>query len=212
MMEGFYHPFHGRIEEKKESVTRDEAVKRRILGSDPESGRPVSVSIGRYGPMVQIGTRDDVDKPKFASLPKGSSLNEIDLEEALECFKLPRTLGANENGEEVQSNVGRFGPYVRIGKEFFSLPKDLGPMDVELEQALVIIKEGREAKAKKTILQFDDIEVLNGRYGPYIKKGKDNYRIPKGVEAETLNEETCQQIIKDNPPTGKRKSRAKKGS
>ena len=212
MMEGFYHPFHGRIEEKKETVTRDEAVKRRVLGSDPDSGKPVSVSIGRYGPMVQIGTREDVEKPRFASLPKGSSLTEITLEEALECFKLPRTLGENEEGEEIQANIGRFGPYVRIGKEFFSLPKDLGPMDVELDQALEIIREGREAKAKKTLHQFGEIQVLNGRYGPYIKKGKDNYRIPKGTDAETIDEETCLQIIKDNPPTGKRRGRAKKGT
>ncbi|SVD56535.1 uncharacterized protein METZ01_LOCUS409389, partial [marine metagenome] len=161
MMQGFYHPFHGRVEEKTQSVTRDEAIKRRVLGSDPESGRPVSASIGRYGPMIQIGTRDDEEKPRFASLPKGSNLSEITLEEALKCFELPRSLGQSKDGEEIQTNVGRFGPYIRIGKEFFSLPKDVGPLDVELEQALEIIREGREAKTKQILHQYSDIQVLN---------------------------------------------------
>jgi len=200
MMEGFYRPFHERIKEK-ETISRDEAVKPRVLGSDPDTGKPVSVSIGRYGPMIQIGTREDVEKPRFASLPIGSSLTEITLEEALECFKLPRTLGENEEGEEIEANIGRFGPYVRIGKEFFSLPKDLGPMDVELDQALEIIREGREAKAKKTLHQFGEIQVLNGRYGPYIKKGKDRFNIPKNIDIHQLTEKECILYIeKNNPP------------
>jgi len=206
MMERFYHPFHARIEEKKETVTRDEAVKRKVLGSDPDSGKPVSVSIGKFGPMVQIGTRQDVEKPRFASLPKGSSLTEITLEEALECFKLPRTLGEDEEGEEIQANIGPYGSYVRIGKEFYSLPKDLGPMDVELDQALEIIREGREAKAKKILHQFGEIKVLNGPYGPYIQKvgkniKKNIWRIPDFIDVDNINEDICLQIISGNAPT-----------
>ena len=128
------------------------------------------------------------------------------------CFELPRSLGQSEDGEEIQTNVGRFGPYIRIGKEFFSLQKNVGPLDVELEQALEIIREGREAKAKKTLHQFGDILVLTGRFGPYIKYSKNNYRIPKGIDAESLDEETCRKIIEENPPTGKRRGRYKKTS
>ncbi len=210
MMSGFYQPFHGRVEEKLTTVTRAEAVKKRVLGVDPESGRQVSTSMGRYGPMVQIGTREDEEKPRFASLPKGSNLNEITHEEALECFNLPRTLGYDESGEEIQTNVGRFGPYVRLGKEFFSLPKDVTPHEIELSRALEIIQEGREKKAKNTLHVFGEIQVLKGRFGPYIKCNKSNYRIPKGVDPETLDEATCRKIIAETPASVSRRKRGRK--
>ena len=200
MMENFYQPFHQRVLEKDETVTRAEVLKRRELGTDPVSGKPVSVSIGRYGPMVQIGTREDEEKPRFASLPSSLNLNEVTFEEAMECFALPRTLGNHENGEEIIVNNGRFGPYVKLGKNFFSLPKGDDPLKTDLTQAIEIIREGLEKKAKSTIHDFGEILVLDGRYGPYIKYGKINYKIPKGIEPESLDEAACHKIIAEAPP------------
>ena len=215
MMGSFYKPFHERVVEKDGSVTRAEVLKRRELGADPESGKPVSVSIGRYGPMVQIGKREDEEKPRFASLPDSLNLNDVSFEEAMECFALPRTLGNHENGEEIIVNNGRFGPYVKLGKNFFSLPKGEDPLNTDLAQAIEIIREGLEKKAKSTIHDFGDILVLDGRYGPYIKSGKKNYKIPKGIEPESLDEAACLKIIAEAPPPkagrgGKNKSAKKK--
>ena len=202
MMSNFYQPFNQTVVEKDKSVTRAEVLKRRELGSDPESGKPVSVSIGRYGPMVQIGTREDEEKPRFASLPGSLNLNEVTLEEALECFALPRELGKHENGEVITVNSGRYGPYVKLGKDFFSLPKGEDPMKIELAQAMEIIREGLEKKTKRVIHDFGDMQVLNGRYGPYIKSGKNNYKIPKDVEPEGLDEDSCKKIIAEAHPKG----------
>ena len=214
MLGNFYQPFHQRVVEKDESVTRAEVLKRRELGTDPESGKPVSVSIGRYGPMVQIGTRDDEEKPRFASLPSNLNLNEVTFEEAMECFALPRTLGNYENGEEIIVNNGRFGPYVKLGKNFFSLPTGDDPLKTELAQAVEIIREGLEKKAKSTIHDFGDILVLDGRYGPYIKSAKKNYKIPKGVDPVSLDEAACLKIIAEAPPPkgfkGRKNKTAKK--
>ena len=215
MMGSFYKPFHERVVEKDGSVTRAEVLKRRELGADPESGKPVSVSIGRYGPMVQIGKREDEEKPRFASLPDSLNLNDVSLEEAMDCFALPRTLGNHENGEKIIVNNGRFGPYVKLGKNFFSLPKGEDPLKTDLAQAIEIIREGLEKKAKSTIHDFGEILVLDGRYGPYIKSGKKNYKIPKGIEPESLDEAACLKIITEAPPPkagrgGKNKSSKKK--
>jgi DNA topoisomerase-1 len=214
MMGGFYKPFHERVVEKDESVTRAEVLKRRELGTDPESGKPVSVSIGRYGPMVQIGTREDEEKPRFASLPDNLNLKDVSFEEAMECFALPRTLGNYENGEEIIVNNGRFGPYVKLGKNFFSLPKGEDPLKTDLAQAIEIVREGLEKKAKSTIHDFGEILVLDGRYGPYIKSGKKNYKIPKGIEPASLDEAACHKIIAEAPPPkargGKNKATKKK--
>jgi len=179
------------VKKEKETITRDEAVKRRVLGSDPDNGKPVIVSIGRYVPMVQIGTREEAEKPRFASLPKSSSLTEITLEEALECFKVPRTLGENEEGEEIQANIGRFGPYVRIGKDFFSLPEDIGVLDVELDQAVEIICKGRKAKSRKIICDFGDIKFLKSGNRLFIKKGRDRFNIPNDINVDKLTKDVC---------------------
>ena len=205
MIANFYQPFHQRVGEKDESVTRAEVLKRRELGTDPESGKPVSVSIGKFGPMVQIGTREDEEKPRFASLPSNLNLNEVTFEEAMECFALPLTLGTHESGEEIIVNNGRYGPYVRLGKDFFSLPKGEDPLKTNIETALEIIREGLEKKAKSTIHDFGEIRVIDGRFGPYIKSGKSNYKIPKGVEPETLDEAACLKIIAETPPSKGRK-------
>ncbi len=209
MMTDFYEPFHQNVVDKEKSVSRAEVLKRRELGSDPESGKPVSVSIGRYGPMVQIGSREDEEKPRFASLPSSLNLNDVTLDEALECFALPRSLGEYENGEEISVNIGRYGPYVKLGKEFFSIPKGEDPMNIELERAVEIIQEGLERKNKRIILDFGEIQVLNGRYGPYIKSGKNNYKIPKDIEPTGLDEDSCKKIIEEAPPKGNRGGRKK---
>ena len=210
MIANFYQPFHQRVGEKGESVTRAEVLKRRELGTEPVSGKPVSVSIGKFGPMVQIGTRDDDEKPRFASLPSNLILNEVTFEEAMECFALPVSLGNHESGEEIIVNNGRYGPYVRMGKDFFSLPKGEDPLKITLETALEIVREGLEKKAKSTIHDFGEILVIEGRFGPYIKSGKKNYKIPKGVEPEKLDEEACHKIIAEAPPSTGRKGRKRK--
>ena len=210
MIANFYQPFHQRVGEKDESVTRAEVLKRRELGTDPESGKPVSVSIGKFGPMVQIGTREDEEKPLFASLPSNLNLNEVTFEEAMECFALPLTLGTYESGEEIIVNNGRYGPYVRLGKDFFSLPKGEDPLKTNIETALEIIREGLEKKAKSTIHDFGEIRVIDGRFGSYIKSGKSNYKIPKGVEPETLDEGACLKIIAETPSSKGRKGGKRK--
>ncbi len=200
VMKDFYNPFHEHVKEKDSSVSRDEVAQVRELGVDPKSGKPVSVRIGRYGALAQIGTKDDEEKPLFASLPKDKGLQDITLEEALTLFNLPRTLGKYEGGEDVIVNNGRFGPYVKVGKEFFSIKED-DPYTIEFEKALEIVKEGKEKKAKSIIKVFEkeDIHILEGRYGPYIKQGKKNYKIPKDKEALELTLEDCKKIIVEAP-------------
>ena len=205
MMDNFYQPFHERVEEKDESVTRAEVLKRRVFDDlDPKTGKPVSVSIGRYGPMVQIGTHEDEEKPRFASLPSNINLNEVTFEEAMKCFSLPRTLGNYENGEEIIVNNGRYGPYIKLGKDFFSLPTGENPLNTSLEDAKQIIREGLEKKQKSLIHDFGDIKVIEGRFGPYIKSGKKNYKIPKGIDPGSLKESACKKIISEAPAKSKR--------
>ena len=203
MMKDFYFPFHDLVGEKEESVSRSEVVQERVLGEDPKSKKPVSVRMGRFGPFAQIGTKDDEEKPKFASLPKGKNLEDITLDEALFLFNLPRTVGKLSETEEMIVNIGRFGPYVQIGKEYFSLSKDDDPYTVTSERAEEIVKEGREKKAKALINSFKDgeIEVRVGRFGPYIRAGKKNVKIPKEFKdtPEDLTEAECEKIIKEAP-------------
>ena len=164
---------------------------------DPVSGKPVSVKIGRYGPVVQIGTADDEEKPRFAQLKKEYSLETITLEEALDLFKLPRTLGELD-GVVVTVGTGRFGPYVRYNNTFVSIHKDMDPMSVTLEDAETLIREKQDAAAKKVIKTFDadpDMQILNGRYGPYISYQKKNYKIPDSVEAADLTLDACFKVI-----------------
>lgn len=212
MIKKFYTPFHTNVEDTLENSER--ASGERALGNHPESGKPIIARIGRFGPMVQIGAQDDEDKPQFASLLKSQSIGTITLEEALDLFKLPRTLGEFED-QTVAAAIGRFGPYVRHGKLFVSLKKDEGddPMTITLDRAIELIKAKKEADAKARIAEFDDgnILVLIGRYGPYIKSGKKNYKIPKDVEPEKLTLEACQKIIEEAPTKTKTRGGAKAG-
>jgi len=211
----FWKHFNKRVDEKSESVDPGEAKGTRVLGTDPKSGKPVSVRVGRFGPHAQIGTRDDEDKPAFAGLRAGQSLETITLEEALELFKLPRDLGLTPEGEEVAAAIGRFGPYIRYGSKFVSL-KDADPHEVTLEHALKLIAEKKEFDANRIIKTFEgtDIQILRGRWGPYVTDGNKNARIPKDQEAETLTQAECEALIAAAPERkrGRKKTSKKKVS
>lgn len=200
VMREFWEPFHTLLEEKESSVSRDDAVQARTLGTDPKSGKPVTVRMGRYGPFVQIGSRDDEDKPKFAGLRPGQKMDSIQLDEALELFKLPRKLGETPQGEPVEANIGRFGPYVKYGKKYVSIGQD-DPHTITLERALELIEEKKREDANRVIQDFDDgaIRVLNGRYGPYITDGKKNAKIPKDREPAELTREECERLLAEAP-------------
>ena len=216
LMKKFWSNFKAQVDDKMETVSRDEAIQSRQLGIDEKSGKPISVRMGRYGPFVQIGTRDDEDKPKFAGLRPGQKMDKITLEEALELFKLPRMLGQSPEGEEISANIGRFGPYIKYDSKFVSLKVKEGddPFTVTLERALELVAEKKEFDANREIKLFEgtDIKILRGRYGPYITDGVKNARIPKDVEdPETLTLETCQELIEKAPlPRSKRKKAATK--
>ncbi len=196
VMDNFYQDFHPLVE-KTISVKTEHKVGERVLGIDPVSGKPVSVKIGRYGPVIQIGSAEDEEKPRFAQLAKGYTIETITFEEALDSFKLPRTLGEFE-GKSVSVGIGRFGPYVRHNNVFVSIPKGTDPMEVSLEEAIELLKTKREVTENKTIKTFEEepgLQILNGRYGPYISYEKKNYKIPDNVEPKDLNLEACFKVI-----------------
>ena len=180
------------------TLKNEHKVGERILGTDPISGKPVSVKIGRYGPIVQIGSAEDDDKPRFAQMKKGQTIETITLDEALELFRLPRTLGEFE-GSEVSVGTGRFGPYIRHDKFYVSLTGVADPLTITFDEAVRLIQNKRESESKKVLKSFPgnpDMEVMNGRYGAYIAYQGSNYKIPKNMDPTTLTEEECQDIIK----------------
>lgn len=186
MLKQFYGPFHSEVEKTLE--TADRANNERELGVDPVSGKKVTVRIGRFGPLVQIGSPDDEEKPRFASLRTGQMIETITFEEAMELFKLPKAVGQFEDKEMVVA-VGRFGPYVRHNSAFYSIPKGIDPLDVTEEQAIEIIVEKRKKDAEKVIRVFDEnpeAQIENGRWGPFIRFGKQNIKIPKGTDVDTI--------------------------
>ncbi len=200
LLREFWTPFRQLIEHTENSVTREQASQARVLGTDPKSGRPMSVRMGRYGAFVQIGTRDDEEKPLFAGLRPGQKMDDITMEEALDLFKLPRDLGETPDGEPVSTSIGRFGPYVRYGKKYVSIRGD-DPYTINLERALELIEEKKLADLNRIIQDFPDagIQVLNGRYGPYITDGKKNARVPKDREPGELTLEECQTMVAAAP-------------
>ncbi len=205
LLEKFWKPFKATVDDKNETVDRSEATGARELGTDPKSGKPVQVRLGRYGPFAQIGTKDDEDKPKFASLRPGQSMHTITLEEALELFKLPRNLGKADDGEEITVGVGRFGPFVKHGSMYASLQAEDDPYTIELPRALELIRAKIEAAANRVIQDFGNgIQVLNGRYGPYITDGEKNARIPKDKEPRELTEAECAALLAAAPNRPKR--------
>ena len=198
MLKTFYKDFEPAVEDTLNSRQEHKAGER-LLGADPKTGRPVFVKIGRFGPVIQIGTADDQEKPQFAQLPKEQSMETITLEEALELFKLPRTLGDYE-GKVVSIGTGRFGPYVLHDRKFTSLPKDEDPMTITLEKAIELIEEKRQQETKKHLRFFMEdpkLEILNGRYGPYLTYDGKNYRLPKSMHEKVadLTYEECMKII-----------------
>jgi DNA topoisomerase-1 len=201
MLEQFYSPFHKTVTNTLEKKDRKTGV--RVLGNHPETGEPVTVRMGRFGPVAQIGDSGNAEKPRFASLSKNQLLETITLEEALNLFRLPRSLGEYDGGEMVVG-IGKFGPYIRFKSKFFSLKKGVDdPYSVTYERAVEIILEKNENDKKKILKDFGDIMLLNGRYGPYLVKEKQNYRLPKGTDSEKLTKEDCAKIIEKSDKTKK---------
>ena len=198
MLKDFYKNFAPEVEKTINSRSEHKAGER-VLGEDPKSHKPVSVKIGRFGPVVQIGSAEDKDKPRFAQLPKDKSLETITLEEALELFRLPRTLDDFE-GEPIIIGAGRFGPYVQHNRKYVSIPKDIDPLNITREEAIDLIEKSRDQEKQRHVKSFEEdaeLEVMNGRYGPYIcYKGK-NYRMPKAMHerAAELSYEECMEIV-----------------
>ncbi len=210
MIEDFYGPFHQAVKNTESIVGK--ASGKRQLGIDPQSGKPVFALVGRYGPMIQIGEAEDEDKPRFSSLQKEQSIQTISLDEALSLFKLPRTLGDFEE-KTVVVGQGRFGPYVRHNSQFVSIPKEQDPLALNLEDAIALIHTKREADANKRIKVFEEnteVQILNGRWGPYIVVGKDNVKIPKGKTPEQLSLQDCLDLHKAQGGSKKKGRTAKK--
>jgi DNA topoisomerase I len=212
-LQKFWKPFIQQVEKTEKNVTREQVAQAREIGVDPASGKPVSVRMGRFGPFVQIGTKDDEEKPRFAGLRPGQKMDTVTLADAMELFKLPRTLGATAEGEAIVTNVGRFGPYVKYGSKYVSLKED-DPYTVSLERALELIRLKNEADANRIILDFPDdgLQVLNGRYGPYITDRKKNARVPKGRDPKSLTLEECRALIAAAPERGGRFGRGRRGA
>ena len=213
LIDKFYKVFHPIVESATNTQT-DHKVGERILGVDPKSGRQVSVKIGRFGPMVQIGVQEEEEKPQFAGLQKTQSITTITLEEALKLFELPRSVGEFE-GKDVSVGTGRFGPYIKHNGKFISLPKGYDPYSVDLDSAISLIEDKRQKDAEKIIKTFTedaDLQILNGRYGPYIAYQKTNYKIPKGVVPADLDFDAAMKIVKatGEKPATKTKAKSKK--
>jgi DNA topoisomerase I len=206
LLERFWKDFKEQVTTVDSSVTRQDVAEAREVGIDPASGRPISVRYGKYGPFVQMGTKDDEEKPKFASLKTNQKMDDITLADALELFKLPRTLGKTADGHDIKVAIGRFGPYVQYGAKKYASIKDDDPYQVELHRALDIIREKEAFEANRTILNFEEagIQVLNGRYGPYITDKVKNAKIPKDREPHTLTLDECKELLAAAPVKGKR--------
>jgi DNA topoisomerase-1 len=206
VLQEFWADFKPSVDKAMEA---ERQVQERILGKDPASGKPISARLGRFGPFVQKGTKDDAEKPKFASLRPGMRLDSITLEQALELFKLPREVGITPDGEQVIANIGRFGPYVKIGNTFVSLRKEDDPFTVELPRALELMQLKREAMDKATLLRFPGslIRVIKGRFGPYIQDDGRRGRIPKGKDYASLTLEECVALLDEQNAKGRKKKK-----
>ena len=198
MLHGFYTPFH-KLVEQSGGIDRSKVGANREVGIDPKSGKPILARFGRFGPMLQLGNTDDEDKPRFAPLPKGTKIETVTLEQALEMFKLPRVVGQTEDGQDIKANIGRFGPYIQVGKLFVSIkPED--PHTITLEKARELYAAKLQAEAEKNIADFGDgVKVLNGRFGPYITDGTKNAKIPKDTDPKTITHEQALELLKVAP-------------
>ena len=205
MLHGFYTPFHKLIEQSG-GIDRSKVGANREVGIDPKSGKPILARFGRFGPMLQLGATDDEDKPRFAPLPKGAKIETVTLEQALEMFKLPRVVGQTEDGQDIKANIGRFGPYIQVGKLFVSIkPED--PHTITLEKARELYAAKLQAEAEKNIAEFSDgVKVLNGRFGPYITDGTKNAKIPKDTDPKTITHKQALELLKAAPAKNARRS------
>ncbi len=203
-LERFWRPFSKLVEHIGKTVTREEVAESREIGRHPESGKPITVRMGAYGPFVQCGTRDDVDKPKFASLIPGQHMDDVTLPDALKLLSLPRSLGNAPDGTPISVGRGQYGPYVKYGTKFASIKED-DPFEVTLPRALEIVAAKQQADAERTILDFPDagIQVLKGRYGPYITDRKKNARVPKDRDPASMTLEECIALLAVAPERGK---------
>ncbi|QHU90205.1 type I DNA topoisomerase [Candidatus Saccharibacteria bacterium oral taxon 488] len=206
MLHGFYTPFHKLIEQSG-GIDRSKVGANREVGIDPKSGKPILARFGRFGPMLQLGATDDEDKPRFAPLPKGAKIETVTLEQALEMFKLPRVVGQTEDGQDIKANIGRFGPYIQVGKLFVSIkPED--PHTITLETARELYAAKLQAEAEKNIANFGDgVKVLNGRFGPYITDGSKNAKIPKDTDPKSITHEQALELLKVAPAKPARRGR-----
>ena len=204
MLHGFYTPFHKLIEQSG-GIDRSKVGANREVGIDPKSGKPILARFGRFGPMLQLGATDDEDKPRFAPLPKGAKIETVTLEQALEMFKLPRVIGQTEDGQDIKANIGRFGPYIQVGKLFVSIkPED--PHTITLEKARELYAAKLQAEAEKNIADFGDgVKVLNGRFGPYITDGTKNAKVPKDTDPKTITHEQALELLKAAPAKNTRR-------
>ena len=205
MLHGFYTPFHKLIEQSG-GIDRSKVGANREVGIDPKSGKPILARFGRFGPMLQLGATDDEDKPRFAPLPRGAKIETVTLEQALEMFKLPRVVGQTEDGQDIKANIGRFGPYIQVGKLFVSIkPED--PHTITLEKARELYAAKLQAEAEKNIADFGDgVKVLNGRFGPYITDGTKNAKVPKDTDPKTITHEQALELLKAAPAKNTRRS------
>lgn len=209
MIAAFYKDFHPLIK-KSEAASREEVSQARELGKDPKTGKPIVVRFGRYGPMLQRGETDEEEKPSFAPLPADTTMEDVTLEQALKMFELPRTVGTTAEGEEIKANIGRFGPYIQVGKLFVSI-KPQSPFDITEHEARKLYKAKLEKEANKYIQQFDSgIQVINGPYGPYITDSKKNAKIPKEKDPAKLSEKECKELLDAAPDRKRRFIRRKK--
>ena len=212
MLEKFYAPFHALIEQSG-NIDRRTVGANREVGIDPKSSKPIIARFGRFGPMLQLGSSDDkADKPQFAPLPKGTKIETVTLEQALHAFELPRLVGQTEDGQDIKANVGRFGPYIQIGKLYVSL-KDIDPREVTQEQARELYAAKLKAEAEKNIADFGDgIKVLNGRFGPYVTDGNKNAKVPKDTDPKTITRDQAVELLANAPQkrSARRQIRRKK--
>lgn len=204
MIKDFYEDFHPLVKEA-DNVSREESTQTRQLGPDPKTGKPIMARYGRFGPMLQRGETESEDKPDFAPMPDGSTIEDVTMEQALEMFKLPKTVGQTEDGQDIKANIGRFGPYIQVGKLFVSI-KPLDPMKITHEEALEFYAKKLEQEANKYIQKFPGgISVVNGPYGPYVTDGKKNARLAKTIDASKLTEAEAKELIEKAPAKGKKR-------
>ena len=209
MLDTFYKPFHETVEKTSESAERQKGE--RELGIDPKSGKKVIARIGRYGPLVQIGGETEEDKPQFANLRTGQMIESLTLEDALELFKLPRLVGTFET-KEIKANTGRFGPYLQHDGKFVSIPKGEDPMVINEARAIELIEAKRKVESERLIKSFKenaDVQVLNGRWGPYFVIGKNNYKLPKDTDAKAITLVECLALAKEQDAAPKKTSKGK---